>query len=126
MLSLIGRFSSRSNIYRSLFITCWILLSYFFFSETGTTLVDDLRLFLSFLALIAIFFGYIADIGPVEYSIVLLILGAIGLAAGNEKIANILAVYSYFLLMVGIIKYFVDSLKKRSQSEKKDITTKKY
>jgi ABC-type transport system involved in cytochrome c biogenesis permease subunit len=125
VLSLIGRFSSRSNIYRSLFIACWILLSYFFFSETGTTLVDDLRLFLSFLALIAIFVSYTADIGPVEYSIVLLILGAIGLAAGNEKIANHLAVYSYLLLIVGIIKYFIDSLKRRSRMRKKDITTNK-
>ena len=130
MLSLIRRFSSRSNIFRSLFIACLILLSYFFFSETAwpmscCSLADDLRLFLSFLALIAIFVIYTVDIGPVEYSIVLLILGAIGLAAGNEKIANHLAIYSYLLLIVGIIKYFMDSIKKRSRMGKKDITTNK-
>ena len=115
---LIRRFSSKQNIPVFIFILLSILLSYFVFAEVQSTLADDLRLFLSFITLIVIFMTIKAEVEPIEYSIVLMILTAIALPLGNIKIANIFATYGYLLVIVSIVIYFYKSRKVLQQSQK--------
>jgi len=65
---------------------------------------DDLLIFLSYIILVPIFAILKFDGRiPIGYAILLLIVAAIILATGNEDLANQLAIYTYWLLVVGVI-----------------------
>ncbi|MCX7759274.1 MAG: hypothetical protein N2169_06690 [bacterium] len=83
-----------------------ILLSHFVFKG------EDLKTFISFIILVPIF-AYFKWDGriPVGYALILLVLAAIFLSfMKNEAFANQLAIYAYWLLVVGVatltIEYF--------------------
>lgn len=88
-------------------VTASILISHFLFQE------DDLKIFISFIVLIPIFAYFKFDNRiPVGYAILLLILAAIVLAfRNNENLANQLAVYAYWLLVVGVIGMLIEYIR---------------
>jgi hypothetical protein len=84
-----------------------IMLSHFVFKG------DDLKTFLSFIALIPIF-AYFKWDGriPVGYALLMLILAAIVLAFfKNEALANQLAIYTYWLLVAGVVTLTIEYIR---------------
>jgi hypothetical protein len=104
MTPVLRRFLSKNNIIPFLFLVIVLLSSYFVFPQ------DQLRIFLSFMTLIPVFLIFKIDIGPVEYSIVLLVFSAVELAFINESVANKFVLYAYWLLVVGVALYFIKYL----------------
>ncbi len=82
-----------------------ILSSYFVFSE------DMVRVFLSFITLIPLFVIMKSNIHPIQYSLALLFFSAVELTLGNEKSANQLGMYSYWLLVVAGAVFSMEYLK---------------
>ncbi|MEM5829574.1 MAG: hypothetical protein QW040_02650 [Candidatus Aenigmatarchaeota archaeon] len=84
-----------------------IFLSHFIFKS------QDMPTFLSFIALIPIFtfFKFDGRI-PVAYALLILFLAAIVLAFyKNEVLANQLAIYTYWLLVVGVACLIIEYLR---------------
>ena len=94
----------------SILVTVSILLSHFIFPQ------NELKIFISFIVLIPIFAYFKFDNRiPVGYAILLLVLAAIVLAFHkNENLANQLAVYAYWLLVVGIIGMIIECIKEKT------------
>ncbi len=89
-----------------------IILSHFIFKG------EDLKTFLSFLLLIPIYV-YLKWDGriPVGYALLMLITAAIVLAfMKNEALANQLAIYAYWLLVVGVICLTIEYLREQKNS----------
>jgi uncharacterized membrane protein len=57
---------------------------------------------------------------PIAVAIFLLILSAITLAQGFEERANLIAIYAYYFLVIGIILLFIDFLRNKEKYEKED------
>ena len=73
---------------------------------------DDLLVFLSYIVLIPIFTILRFDGRiPIGYAILLLMVAAIILALGNEELANQVAIYVYWLLVVGVVCLTVEYIR---------------
>jgi hypothetical protein len=57
---------------------------------------------------------------PIAVAIFLLILSAITLAQGFEEKANLIAIYAYYFLVIGVILLFIDFLRNKEKYEKED------
>ena len=81
-----------------------ILLSNFVFHA------EDLQTFTAFISLIPIFaiFKFDGRI-PVAYAILMLVFAAVVLGVYNdETLANVFAIYAYWLLVVGVVCLFIE------------------
>ncbi len=90
-----------------------IILSHFIFHG------EDLKTFLSFILLIPIFsfFKFDGRI-PVGYALLMLILAAIVLAFyNNENLANQLAIYAYWLLVVGVVCLTIEFIREKGKKK---------
>ncbi len=104
----------RHNIpYIAVFLS--IFLSHFIYPH------DSLKVFLTFILLIPIFaFLKLDSRIPIGYAILMLVLAAVTLAFRNdENLANQLAIYAYWLLVVGttlmLIEYAREGKKKKGK-----------
>jgi hypothetical protein len=57
---------------------------------------------------------------PIAVAIFLLILSAITLAQGFEEKANLIAIYAYYFLVIGVSLLFIDFLRNKEKYEKED------
>lgn len=83
---------------------------------------QDLVTFLMFISLIPIF-AYFKFDGriPVAYAIIMLVLTVIVLAIyNNDDLANRLAIYAYYLLIVGVSCLFIEYVRERKLDNKVD------
>ncbi|MHA1595163.1 MAG: hypothetical protein ACTSXX_10535, partial [Candidatus Baldrarchaeia archaeon] len=73
--------------------------------------------FISFIVLIPIFviFKFDGRI-PIVYALLVLTIAVIALTLYNETLANLLAIYAYWLLVVGIICLLVEFIKEKSEN----------
>ncbi|HEC89102.1 MAG TPA: hypothetical protein ENI44_00775 [Thermoplasmatales archaeon] len=80
---------------------------------------DDLLIFLSYIILIPIFTILKFDGRiPIGYAILLLIIAAVILATGNEDLANQLAIYTYWLLVVGVICLTIEYIREERKNSR--------
>lgn len=84
-----------------------IFLSYFVFKN------NELAIFISFIILIPVFVYFKFDSRiSIVYAILMLILAAISLGLRNdEKLANQLAIYAYYLLFVGVMQMIIEEVR---------------
>ena len=88
----------------NLLIIMIILVSHFVFHA------EDLQTFTAFISLIPIFaiFKFDGRI-PVAYAILMLVFAAVVLGVYNdESLANIFAIYAYWLLVDGVVCLFIE------------------
>jgi len=84
---------------------------------------DDLPVFLSYIVLIPIFAILRFDGRiPIGYAILLLIIAAIILALGNEELANQIAIYVYWLLVVGVVCLTIEYIREERGRKTRDTT----
>ena|GEM_PF-1205662 len=94
-----------------------ILVSHLLFST------DDMLIFLSYIILIPIFVILKFDGRiPIGYAILLLIIAAVILTFGNEDLANQVAIYTYWLLVVGVICLTIEYIREGRRDERKPDT----
>jgi hypothetical protein len=98
---------SKRNIITFLYILVVILSSYFVFPQ------DQIKIFVSFIIIVPVCLTLKSEVSPVLYSIALLILSGFELAGANYLVANRLSLYSYWLLVAGLIIYFIEFLNSR-------------
>lgn len=92
-----------------------ILISHLIFHS------NDLLIFISYIILIPIFAILKFDGRiPIGYAILLLIIAAVILATGDEDLANQLAIYTYWLLVVGVICLTIEYI--REERRKNNIS----
>jgi len=78
---------------------------------------EDLPTFIFFIALIPIFTLLKFDGRiPIAYALLMLTIATIALTLYNETLANLLAIYAYWLLVVGIICLLVEFIKEKSEN----------
>ena len=88
----------------NLLVICSILVSHFIFH------CEDLSTFIAFIVLVPIFaiFKFDGRI-PVAYAILMLVFAAVVLGIYNdETLANIFAIYAYWLLVDGVVCLFIE------------------
>jgi phage FluMu protein Com len=93
-----------------------ILISHFMLSS------NDLFTFIAFITLIPIFVSLQYD-GRIAISYALLMFGLTGITIGfikNETFANQLAIYAYWLLVVGVACLLIKSLREQRTSKPKN------
>ncbi len=78
---------------------------------------EDFPTFISFIVLIPIFviFKFDGRI-PIVYALLVLTIAVIALTFYNETLANLLAIYAYWLLIVGIICLLVEFIKEKNEN----------
>jgi hypothetical protein len=64
---------------------------------------EDWKVFFTFLILVPVYFFFGIFYGPVEIGLGLLVIGAVELSIGNDELSNELSIYSYWLLLDGIL-----------------------
>lgn len=106
------KFFTKDNAFPLLITIIVILSSHFIFPN------DQLRIFLSFMILIPVFLSFKFEIGPIEYSIILLIFTSVELALNRHSVANQFALYSYWLLVTGVCTYFIKYLRYNHRNNK--------
>lgn len=91
----------------NLLIIMIILVSHFVFHA------EDLQTFIAFISLIPIFAVLKIDGRiPVAYAIILLILAAVVLGlSGDENLADTIAIYVYWLLVVGVACLLIEYIR---------------
>jgi len=88
-----------------------VVLANFIESETLT-----LAIFLALLIIFAIK-KYDPRI-PIAFALLLLVLSAIELAVASEDVANMIAIYAYYYLVVGVLLQLIEYIREKPKSGK--------
>jgi len=89
-----------------------VVISTFIFKGEG------LPTFLSFILLLPIFVYFKDGRIPVGYAILMLLLAAFALSLKNEALANLFAIYAYWLLVVGVVCLFIEYVREEREEAK--------
>jgi hypothetical protein len=79
--------------------------------------LDQFRVFLSIVIVGVIFWVYRSYIGPVIFALALLFISLISLIAGDRTAAHEVAIYSFWLLLVGTLLLLIRSMVENKQDK---------